>query len=99
MHQRSSLLFLAVTTLACTPPPPADSQQSLTVPSEEAPSVFNYERVPESEQDPSGVPVQDGIIWYGTWETAMAERARTGKPVMLHMGSPRDRETRVPGYW
>ena len=41
----------------------------------------------------------DGVIWYGTWEAAMAEQERTGKPVMLHMGSPRCRNTCVPGAW
>lgn len=45
------------------------------------------------------LPVSDGIVWYGTWEDAIAEMERTGKPVMLHMGSPRERNTCVPGTW
>jgi streptogramin lyase len=64
--------------------------------------VHDFEFVPEGEQDPAGVPGADGIVWYGTWEAAMAEKERTGKPVMLHMGSPRypsSEGARVPGTW
>jgi outer membrane murein-binding lipoprotein Lpp len=51
--------------------------------------------------DPLSLAVADGIVWYGTWEAAMAEYERTGKPVMLHFGSPRcpDNEVCVPGTW
>jgi len=64
--------------------------------------VHNFEFVPEGEQDPASIPGEDGIAWYGTWEDAMAEKERTGKPVMLHMGSPRYpsiKGRRVPGTW
>lgn len=61
--------------------------------------VHDFERVEEEDTDPASLPVKDGIVWYGTWEEAMKERERTGMPVMLHMGSPRDRSTRVPGAW
>jgi len=60
---------------------------------------FDFEYVEEGEFDPASVPVVDGIVWYGTWEDAMAEKERTGKPVMLHMGSPRCPTTCVPGTW
>ena len=52
-------------------------------------------------EDPLSIPVTDGIVWYGTWEDAMAEKERTGKPVMLHFGSPRCPEggCYVPGTW
>ena len=52
-------------------------------------------------KDPLSIPVTDGIVWYGTWEDAMAEKERTGKPVMLHFGSPRCPESGcyVPGTW
>jgi len=59
----------------------------------------DYEWVEEGGDDPACIPVTDGIVWYGTWEAAMAEMERTGKPVMLHMGSVRDRTTCVPGVW
>lgn len=57
--------------------------------------------VPEGEDDPLSVPMTDGIVWYGTWEGAMAEKERTGKPVMLHFGSPRcpKKGVNVPGTW
>ncbi len=82
-----------------------DSQAPVAQPegaAQEAPYVHNYEFVPEGEFDPASVPVEDGIVWYGTWEAAMAEKERTGKPVMLHMGSPRcpaKSGHRVPGTW
>ena len=50
-----------------------------------------------TETDPLSIPVTNGIVWYGTWEDAMAEKERTGKPVMLHFGSPRCQN--VPGVW
>ena len=57
--------------------------------------------VPAGEFDPASVPMEDGIVWYGTWEGAMAERDRTGKPVLLHFGSPRRPKEKVcvPGAW
>ena len=68
-------------------------------PKDPAPYVHDFELVAEGEFDRTSVPVTGGIVWYGTWEAAMAEVERTGKPVMLHMGSPRDRLTCIPGYW
>lgn len=59
------------------------------------------EEVKPGDFDPLSLAVADGIVWYGTWEAAMAEYERTGKPVMLHFGSPRcpDNEVCVPGTW
>jgi hypothetical protein len=78
---------------------PAESQQRDAAVPVNAAYIHNFERVKEAEEDPASLPVKDGVIWYGTWEGAMAERDRSGKPIMLHMGSPRDRSTRVPGAW
>lgn len=60
-----------------------------------------YSEVELGEADPLSIPVTDGIVWYGTWEDAMAEKERTGKPVMLHFGSPRcpSKGVNVPGTW
>ena len=60
-----------------------------------------YAEVAPGEDDPLSVPVTDGIVWYGTWEDAMAEKERTGRPVMLHFGSPRCPASgvNVPGTW
>jgi hypothetical protein len=61
-----------------------------------------FAEVPLGEFDPAMVPQADGIVWYGTWEAAMAEKERTGKPVMLHFGSPRaptENVVCVPGTW
>lgn len=62
---------------------------------------LNFLEVPAGEFDPASVPMEDGIVWYGTWEDAMAEMDRTGKPVALHFGSPRrpKDEVCVPGAW
>jgi pyruvate/2-oxoglutarate dehydrogenase complex dihydrolipoamide acyltransferase (E2) component len=38
-----------------------------------------------------------GIVWYGLWEDALAEVQRTGKPLLLHFGSPRVMQ--VCGVW
>ena len=63
----------------------------------------SQEAAPAEPADPklldTLLPVPDGIVWYGTWKDAMAEMERTGKPVMLHMGSPRERNSCVPGTW
>lgn len=70
-----------------------------------APRKVDYvaflEEVQPGDFDPLSLAVADGIVWYGTWEAAMAEYERTGKPVMLHFGSPRcpDNEVCVPGTW
>jgi hypothetical protein len=78
------------------------SDGSTAADSDETPYVHDFEFVPAGEFDPASVPLEDGIAWYGTWEAAMAEKERTGKPVMLHMGSPRCPAKpgyRVPGTW
>ncbi len=94
---RSSLiptcLALALPTLA---PAKVTPESPEAVPGE-TPQVPFGDRPYTAAAD--GRPVLDGIVWYGTWEAAMAEMERTGKPVMLHMGSPRDRKTCVPGTW
>ena len=38
-----------------------------------------------------------GAVWYGLWEDAVAEVERTGKPLLIHFGSPRHIE--VCGVW
>jgi len=60
-----------------------------------------YSEVEPGEFDPLTIPFENGIVWYGTWEGAMAEKERTGKPVMLHFGSPRcpKQKVCVPGTW
>ena len=60
-----------------------------------------YAEVEAGKEDPLSIPMTDGIVWYGTWEDAMAEKERTGKPVMLHFGSPRCpiKGVSVPGAW
>lgn len=72
----------------------------------EIPEGFDFAKlfaeVPKGEADPLSVPMTDGIVWYGTWEAAMAEKERTGRPVMLHFGSPRapsEQTVCVPGMW
>lgn len=60
-----------------------------------------YEEVAIGGKDPLSQPVPGGIVWYGTWEDAIAEVERTGKPLMLHFGSPRcpEQGVNVPGTW
>ena len=67
-------------------------------PVSELPPVWNGDHE-EGADDPHTRPYDDGVVWYGVWEDAMAEVARTGKPIMLHMGCPRERNTCVPGTW
>ena len=64
-------------------------------------SFDDLAEVPAGEFDPLSIPMEDGIVWYGTWEGAMAERDRTGKPILLHFGSPRRPKDMVcvPGAW
>ena len=64
--------------------------------------VERLAEVPKGGFDPLSIPLEDGIVWYGTWEDAMAEKERTGKPVLLHFGSPRcpsSQKVCVPGVW
>lgn len=69
--------------------------------SEASPACVDLSEVPAGEFDPLSVPLEDGIVWYGTWEDALAERDRTGKPVAVHFGSPRRPKdfVCVPGAW
>ena len=50
-----------------------------------------------TREDVLARPRADGIVWYGVWRDAVAEVERTGKPMLLHFGSPRCME--VPGVW
>mgnify|MGYP003631368712 FL=1 len=97
----ASLLAVAVGLTSCSSP-----EDDRTVAQAETPADpyadqvgKDFEWVEEGEFDHASIPVLDGVVWYGTWEAAMAEQERTGKPVMLHMGSPRCRNTCVPGAW
>lgn len=38
-----------------------------------------------------------GIAWFGSWEGALAEAKRTGKPILLFSAAPQCRA--VPGMW
>ncbi len=38
-----------------------------------------------------------GVAWFGTWEGALAEASRTGKPILLLSAAPQCRG--VPGIW
>ncbi len=72
---------------------------------ETAPQALNFvdylAEVEAGAVDPLSIPMEQGIVWYGTWEAAMAEKERTGKPVALHFGSPRcpSADVCVPGTW
>jgi hypothetical protein len=85
---------------ALTLPDPAKDDGAATK-SRPACDFDNLAEVPLGEFDPLSVPMENGIVWYGTWEAAMAERDRTGKPVLLHFGSPRRPKDMVcvPGAW
>ena len=50
-----------------------------------------------TEDDPQRFALSEGIGWYGTWEDAVLESARSGRPIMLHFASPRCEN--VPGVW
>lgn len=96
----SSLLCLALTgSMTSFQTPGEDPPGAVDKGQESSEYVHDFEYVEEGEFDPASVPVSDGIVWYGTWEDAMAEKERTGRPVMLHMGSPRNPTTCVPGTW
>lgn len=39
---------------------------------------------PDYQLPPSSQPVgESGVIWYATWDTALAEAKRTGKPIFF----------------
>lgn len=43
------------------------------------------------------VPTEPGIAWFGTWEAALAEAKRTGRPILFHSAAPKCQN--VPGVW
>ena len=47
----------------------------------------------------SGVPARDRtlIAWYGTWEGAKAEAARSGRPILLLAAAPQCHN--ISGVW
>ncbi len=51
----------------------------------------------EVTSDDACATAQRDANWYGLWEDAVAESKRTGKPLLVHMGSPR--HIRVSGVW
>jgi hypothetical protein len=50
-----------------------------------------------TRDDAAATASASGIVWYGIWEDALAEVQRTGKPLLLHFGSPRVMQ--VCGVW
>lgn len=94
----SLAVALASGTSPIRPSDPAAAAEEQSAHTCEAP---NLDEVPAGEFDPLSVPQEDGIVWYGTWEGAMAEKERTGKPILLHFGSPRrpTKQVCVPGAW
>lgn len=42
-------------------------------------------------------PAEPGIAWFGTWEQALAEARRSGRPILFHSAAPQCQ--RVPGVW
>lgn len=46
---------------------------------------------------PRAEPEAAGIAWFGTWDGALAEATRTGRPILLMSAAPACRE--VPGVW
>ncbi len=50
-----------------------------------------------TSNDNAVTAVENGITWYGRWEDAVAEVQRTGKPLLVHFGSPRVMQ--VCGVW
>ena len=97
-----SLCIAALLPSMAIPMPQAETPVAVEAVADETPYVHDFEFVPAGEFDPASVPTADGIVWYGTWEAAMAEKELTGKPVMLHMGSPRCPAQPgycVPGTW
>ena len=57
---------------------------------------------PDREGRPGPVEVHEspstaGIAWFGTWEEAKAEAARTGRPILFMSAAPQCQG--VPGVW
>ncbi len=42
-------------------------------------------------------PTGAGIAWFGTWEAALAEAKRTGRPILFQSAAPQCQN--VPGVW
>ena len=42
-------------------------------------------------------PSEAGIAWFGTWEGALAEAERTGRPILFQSAAPQCQN--VPGVW
>lgn len=42
-------------------------------------------------------PAAAGIAWFGTWEGALAEAKRTGRPILFQSAAPQCQN--VPGVW
>lgn len=82
---------------------PAPAPTQTTAPRTDATQqlVSSLDEVDAGQFDPLSVPMDNGIVWYGVWEDAMAEFERTGKPVAIHFGSPRcpSGYVCVPGTW
>lgn len=111
----TALLAAALLATACSDSPPAptaldqvaiaDPAHKPAAPPARTEAAPDYaaalKEVPAGEFDPLTIPMANGIVWYGTWEDAVAEVERTGKPLMLHMGSPRcpNGTVCVPGTW
>lgn len=47
----------------------------------------------EVHEEPEGA----GIAWFGTWDQALAEAQRTGRPILFHSAAPQCQS--VPGVW
>jgi len=43
------------------------------------------------------VPEGPGIAWFGTWDGALAEAKRTGRPILFMSAAPQCQS--VPGVW
>ncbi|MEZ6014140.1 MAG: hypothetical protein R3F49_03425 [Planctomycetota bacterium] len=42
-------------------------------------------------------PASAGIAWFGTWDAALAEAERTGRPMLFMSAAPQCQN--VPGVW
>lgn len=42
-------------------------------------------------------PTAAGIAWFGTWDGALAEAVRTGRPILFMSAAPQCQS--VPGVW
>ena len=55
------------------------------------------ERTRGAKQDVVTTPTGDAIAWFGRWDDAKAEAARTGRPILLMSAAPQCQDT--PGVW